>query len=90
MLAVLGLTASLSSPGRGRVAALPVKPEQLAFGVAGVVGVLAIGAALSWGGIYVGGSLRPIREVVIAAIMLFAVLAQPVIAAVLALGLKVR
>ncbi|MCZ9633414.1 hypothetical protein [Rhodococcus sp. BH5] len=90
MLAVLSLTATIAAPGRRRVSALPVKPTQLAFGVAGVVTVLAVGAVLSWGGIYVGGSWRPVREVILAAILLFAVVAQPVIAGLMAIGLRSR
>lgn len=90
MLAVLSLTATLSTPGRRRVSALPVKPTQLALGVAGVVVVLALGAVLCWGGIYVGGSWRPVREVFIAAILLCAVVAQPVIAVLMAIGVRSR
>jgi hypothetical protein len=90
MLAVLSLTANLTAPGRTRVSALPVKPIHLASGIAGFVVLLAVGAALSWGGMYVGGSWRPIREASIAAILVIAVIAQPCIAVLMVMGMRSR
>lgn len=90
MLAVLSLTATLSAPGRKRVSALPVRAEQLALGVAGVVVTLGLGASLAWGGLYFGGAWRPLREAAIAAILLIAILAQPVVAVLMAIGVRSR
>lgn len=90
MLAVLSMTATLGAPGRSRVSALPLKPSQLANCVAGLVAVVALGAVLSWSGMYVGGSMRPLREAAIAAILFFAIIAQPVIASLMAIGVRSR
>lgn len=90
MLAVLGLIANLAAPGRTRVANLPIRPSQLALMVASGVGVLALGAVLCWAGIYVGGSWLPIREIIIASVLLTAVLFQPALAVLMALGMTSR
>lgn len=90
MLAVLGLIATLAAPGRKRVPALPVKPHRLVLGVAILISMFASGALLAWAGLYVGGAWRPLRESAIAVILLVAVFAQPIVAVIVALGVRPR
>ncbi|WP_459954624.1 hypothetical protein [Mycobacterium avium] len=88
LIAVLTLTATLVAPGQSRVPALPVSGFKLAMSAAIAVCVVAVGAVCAWAGMYVGGSLRPAREVAVAAILLLAVLFHPIFAVVLALGVR--
>lgn len=90
LLAVMSLTATLTAPGRSRVSALPIGGVPLAFGLAGTIGFLAVGAVMCWGGMYVGGAWRPPREGFIAVALLVAVVAQPVVAVLMALGVRTR
>jgi hypothetical protein len=90
MLAVVSLITSLSQPERPLIPALPLSPLKLAFAVAGSVCLLAAGSVLAWSGMYVGGSLRPLREVCTAVIILLAVLLQPIFAFIIALGVRTR
>lgn len=87
MLAIVNLTASLSGPGRVRVARFDVEPEKLAIGAAIAISLVALGAVAAWSGIYVGGTLRPVREVFIAGALLVAIVAQPVFAFLVARAL---
>lgn len=90
MLAVISLTATFSAPGRARLSGLPVSGVQLALGLAGTISFLAIGAVLCWAGMYVGGTWRPLREVIVAITLLVAIIVQPVVAFLMALGVRTR
>jgi hypothetical protein len=89
LLAVLSAIAALSTPGRNRLAKLDVTPVRLAYLVTGLVATVSLGAGSAWSGIYIGGGeLLPIREVLIAAVLLAAILSQPILALLVARGLR--
>lgn len=87
-LSTVGLTATLAAPGRRRVARLGLPPLVIGGIASGVVLVAAVGAATAWCSIYVGGSPRPVPEIVIASCVAVAVVAQPALAIAITLGLR--
>lgn len=88
LLATISLLVSLSAPGRLRQSALPVKPVLLAICIASLSSLLGVAATLAWFGMYGSGSVLPLRQATVAIVILLAVLAQPVISFLLALGLR--
>src|SRR5689334_10793382 len=87
LFAALALAVNLLTPSR-RPPKLPVPAKLIGYFAAGVLVVVAIGAAFAWGQIYTGGHLRDFSSVVEAGSMLVAIAAQPVLAVLLALGLR--
>lgn len=88
LLATVSLALALATPGRRRPISLPVAPSHVALGAAVLsvlVGAAGVGA---WIGIYGFGELLPPRQVWIAVTLLVAVVFQPVIAFLLALGAR--
>lgn len=88
LLATVSLAATLGTPGRRRPAAMPIKPASLALGAAGVSALVGSAGIAAWFGLYGQGEILPFRQWWIAAIALVALVAQPVVAVVLALGTR--
>lgn len=90
LLATVSLAVTLGAPGRRRPAALPVPATFIALGAAWLSVLVGTGGVAAWMGLYGQGSLLPLQQLWIAVVMLAAVLAQPVIAILLALGSRVK
>lgn len=90
LLAVVGVAVTLATPGQVRNPRLPVRPGVLAGIAVGVLSLVGVGAVFAWGQIYLGGALRPLPDLVIAVALLVAIVAEPVLAVLLALGIRKR
>lgn len=90
LLATVSLAVTLGAPGRRRPAALPVPATTIALSAAGLSVFVGTGGVAAWLGLYGQGSFLPFQQLWIAVVMLTAVLAQPVIAVLLALGTRVK
>lgn len=88
LLATVSLAATLGAPGRRRVAKLPISATAVALGAAGLCCLLGTGALASWLGLYGEGDFLPLRQLWIAVVLLLAVIIQPVLAVLLALGTR--
>ncbi|MDF2146759.1 hypothetical protein [Knoellia sp. p5-6-4] len=88
LLAVISLAVTLGTPGRRRPAGTPIPPSAIAWCAAGLAIVVAVGALSAWLGMYTGDTWLPFPQLVIAASLLLAVVAQPVIAVLMAMGLR--
>jgi len=90
LLASVSLSASLGAPGQKRMRKWLLPPIAIAFTSVGLMLILAVAATASWGSVYVGGSLRGPAEVCVAAALIIVIWVQPIIAALLSLGLRVK
>lgn len=88
LLATVSLAATLATPGRRRQPAMPVKPSELAIAAAVVSVFVGSAGIAAWLGLYSEGEPLPFRQWWIAAIALVALVAQPIIAFLLALGTR--
>lgn len=90
LLATVSLAVTLGAPGRKGVPNLPVRPPTIAMMAGCLSAVLALGALLAWLGLYSHGDLLPPRQLAIAALLLVAVVGQPVLAIILAMGARMK
>lgn len=90
LLATVSLAVSLGTPGRKRVPNLPFRPATIAMMAGCLSAVVALGGLFAWAGLYGQGSLLPFRELWIAATLLAAVVLQPCLAIVLAMGARAK
>lgn len=90
LLATISLTATLGAPGRKRPAPLPVRAEAIAMGAAVLSMLVGAAGVAAWFGMYSEGSLLPPRQLLIAVVLLSVVVAQPVVAFLLALGARAK
>lgn len=90
LLATVSLAVTLGTPGRKGVPNLPFRPPTIAMTAGCLSALLAVGGLLAWLGLYGQGSLLPPRELAIAAILLLAVVGQPVLAVILAMGARMK
>lgn len=88
LLATVSLSVSLGAPGLRRQAPLPVPASHLAMGAAYLSILVGFAGVAAWVGIYGEGVILPPRQLSIAIVLLGAVIAQPAIAFLLALGTR--
>lgn len=88
LLAAVALAVNLDAPGqpRGRDAVVAFRTLAISAGV--VLGVAAIGALVAWSRIFVGGEFGGFSRALVAGCLVVPIVAQPVIALLLALGSK--
>lgn len=63
-------------------------PSNLALAAAVLAGLVSAAGIAAWLGLYSGGQLLPFRQWLIAVVILLALIAQPVIAVLLAIGTR--
>jgi len=90
LFAALALAANLSTPGGRRIRDLPVSGEALGAASVAVLALVAVGAVTAWGNIFLSPFPGRLDEIVICVSLLVAIVAQPVLATLLALGLRTR
>lgn len=90
LFAALGLAATFSSVGGRRLRKLPVSVEVLGAAAISVLTMVAIGALTAWSKIFLRTFPYEWHDIVIAFTLLVAILAQPLIAVLLGLGLRTR
>jgi hypothetical protein len=88
LLATVSLAGTLGSAGRRRVAKLPIPASAIALSASVLCCLLGTAALASWIGLYGTGDLLPFRQLWIALMLLLAVVVQPIIAVLLALGTR--
>jgi hypothetical protein len=89
LFAALGLAANLSEAGKRRLPKLPVPGAILGGAAVAVLAVVALGAVAAWTRIFVcEGFPGSFTGAVIAGTLLLAIVAQPVLATLLGLGLR--
>ena len=88
LFAALGLAANLSSVGDRRLRRLPVPGKVLGGAAIVVLAVVALGAVVAWGRIFLCDFPGSVDGAIIAAALLIAIVAQPVLATLLGLGLR--
>ena len=88
LLAVVSMAITMAAPGGPRVANFPIPAPVLAGSSVAVLALVATGSTAAWAQLYVGGSWRPFPDIVIAATLLVAILAEPLLALALALGMR--
>lgn len=88
LFAALALAVNLSVPGGRRVRRLPVPGPVLGGVAVAVLGVVALGAAAAWGRIFLCDFPSDPSGILIAVALIVAIVAQPVLAIVLGLGLR--
>lgn len=90
LLAALSIVLALAAPSGRRVLDLPVRATTVASLAVGLLVVMAFGATLAWGKIYWSSFPADFPGRIIAIVILVAVLAQPVLAWIIAQGAKPR
>lgn len=90
LFAALGLAANLSSVGGPRIRKLPVSGEVLGGAAVLVLSLVAVGAVTAWSKIFLREFTNEWDDIVIAAALLLAIVAQPLLAVLLGLGLRTR
>jgi protein-S-isoprenylcysteine O-methyltransferase Ste14 len=88
LLAVISLATALGAPGRRRVARTPMSPAAIAGLAAGLAVVVSVGALTIWIAMFTGDDWMPFPSIVMAGAILAAIVAQPVIAVMMAMGLR--
>lgn len=88
LLATVSLAVTLGAPRKGRVAKMLVPASVIALSAASLSILVGVAAAASWVGLFGEGTLLPLRQLVVAVVLLLALVAQPVIAVLLALGAR--
>jgi hypothetical protein len=88
LFAALALAANLSTPGGRSIRNLPVPGEALGAAAVAVLVLVAVGAVTAWGKIFLSDLPGSADEIVICVALLVAIVAQPVLAILLALGLR--
>lgn len=88
LLATVSLAVTLGTPGRRRPALLPVPVSVIAMGAAVLSVLVGLAGVAAWLGLYGEGSILPFRQLWIGIMLLGAVIAQPIIAFLLAFGAR--
>lgn len=91
LLAAISLAINLAAPNQERARSFGrFEPIHLAQGAAIVLGIVAVGAGAAWMEIFTGGHFAGIRRLIVAVALLIALIAQPVLAILLAFGAKTK
>jgi hypothetical protein len=90
LFAALGLAATFSAVGGRRLRKLPVSGGALGGSAVLVLAIVAVGAVAAWSKIFLCPFPRAMGDIVIAVALLLAIVAQPAIAVLLALGLRTQ
>jgi hypothetical protein len=88
LFAAFGIAVNFSTVGQRRIRKLPVSAQTLGAGCVIVLAGVAFGASVAWGKIFLSPFPSAFYGVAIAIALLLAIVAQPIIAALLALGLR--
>lgn len=88
LLATVSLAVSIGTPGKRRVANLPISAFGIAISAAVLSIIVATAGVAAWIGLYGEGTLLPLRQLWIAVVLLIVVAAQPILALGLALGAR--
>lgn len=89
MFAAISLAVTLGAPDQRRQPKFPkLKPEKLLLGAVASLSLVAVGALASWVLLFTGGSYRGLAVALEAGALLVGILAQPVIALLLALAAR--
>jgi hypothetical protein len=87
LFAALGIAASFAAGEGSRVRNMPVSGEVLGGAAVFVLALVALGAVMAWGNVFLPFP-HPADRIIIAGSLLLAIIAQPVIAVLLAVGLR--
>lgn len=91
LLAAISLSISLSAPNQARPMSFGwLKPAHMARVAACILVFVALGALAAWSSIFTGGSFGGFTRLLVAAALLVALVAQPLLALGLAFGAKRR
>ncbi len=88
LFAALNLAASLSTPGGRRIRRLPLPGRVIGGGAVGALILVAVGALAAWAELFLCDFPTALSGILIAVALLVAIVAQPVLAVLLALGLR--
>jgi hypothetical protein len=88
LLAVVGLAVTLGAPGGRRVPRLPVRATYLAGAAVVVLAAVGAGAGFAWAELFLPTFPQGSGDRVIACTLLLAIASEPILAALLALGMR--
>jgi len=89
LFAAISLAVTLSTPNQVRRPQYPrLRPEKLLLWAIAVLTLVGLGALVAWGGLYLGGAWAGIPTLIEGAVLLIAVVAQPIIALLLTLAAR--
>lgn len=89
LFAAIALSATLAEPNKDLPPRHPrLKPELILMGAAWSLVAIGLGAGVAWSGVYVGGSYQGFMRLLEGTFILIAVVAQPVLAFLLAMSAR--
>jgi hypothetical protein len=88
LLAALGLAIVAAVPNGRRIPRLPLPPFAIGLIAVGAILVTAIGSGAAWWQLFITQGTRGVAQVLIAGSILVTIIAEPVIALLLAMGMR--